>query len=192
MSVIIWAKPSAKDQNELEEQISPALILSYALEDKDGKIQIVLGEWKYTEEYRRLDKGIEVRRQNYHLAFNRHGGVFKQRGEDLYGALFFDPFYQLMRLQLLAQEMELSREMDADVVSVLYVCPKANHEFVKNVTSGYLKRKFPRKDVLEIWAELVPQSKFMSISVEDLLDTLIRWAKADGWEWVDYLRTRYG
>ena len=29
---------------------------------RDGKIQIVIGEWKYTEAYRRLDKGIEVRK----------------------------------------------------------------------------------------------------------------------------------
>jgi hypothetical protein len=59
---------------------------------KDGKIQIVLGEWKYTEEYRRVDKGIEVRKQNYFEAFHRSGGVFKRRDEDLYSALFFEPF----------------------------------------------------------------------------------------------------
>ncbi|GAI95287.1 unnamed protein product [marine sediment metagenome] len=105
---------------------------------KDGKIQIVLGEWKYTEEYRRLDKGIEVRKQNYHLAFSRHGGVFERCSEDLYKALFFAPFYQLMRLQLLAQEMEYGREMEADVVSVLYICPEANKEFRERVTSPKL------------------------------------------------------
>jgi len=159
---------------------------------KDGKTQIVLGEWKYTEEYRRLDKGIKARKQNYNLAFNRHGGVFKQRGEDLYGALFFDPFYQLMRLQLLAQEMELSREMDADVVSVLHICPEANREFRERVTSPYLANTFPGKGTLEIWKELVPQNKFKSISVEDLLNTILRRTKTDDWEWADYLKVRYG
>ena len=157
---------------------------------KDRKIQIVLGEWKYTEEYRRQDKGIEVRKQNYHLAFKRHGGVFKQRDEDLYGALFFDPFYQLMRLQLLAQEMELSREMDADVVSVLHICPKANREFRDRATSPHLANMFPGKDTLEIWKELVPQNKFMSISVEDFLHTIERVAANDQ-GWVDYLKARY-
>ncbi len=159
---------------------------------KDGKIQIVLGEWKYTEDYRSLDKGIKARKQNYNLAFNRHGGVFKQRGEDLYGALFFDPFYQLMRLQLLAQEMELSREMDADVVSVLHICPEANREFRDRVTSPYLANTFPGKGTLEIWKELVPQNKSKSISVEDLLNTILRRTKTDDWEWADYLKVRYG
>lgn len=159
---------------------------------KDGKIQVVLGEWKYTEEYRRQDKGIDVRKQNYHLAFNRDGGVFKRRGDDLYDALFFDPFYQLMRLQLLAYEMELSREMDADVVSVLHICPKANREFRDRVTSPYLANTFPGKGTLEIWKELVPQNKFKSISVEDLLNTILRRTKTDDWEWADYLKVRYG
>jgi len=158
---------------------------------KDGKIQIVLGEWKYTEDYRRLDKGIEARKQNYRLAFNRHGGVFKRRGEELYNALFFDPFYQLMRLQLLAQEMELSREMDADAVSVLHICPEANKEFRERITSPKLEQMFPNKGVLEIWKELVPEGKFMSISVEDLLNTIER-VTVDDQGWVDYLRTRYG
>jgi len=158
---------------------------------EDGKIQIVLGEWKYTEDYRRLDKGIEVRKQNYHLAFNRHGGVFKQCDEDLYGALFFDPFYQLMRLQLLAQEMEYDREMEAAIVSVLHICPKANREFRERITSPKLEQMFPNKGVLEIWKELVPEGKFMSISVEDLLNTIER-VTVDDQGWVDYLRTRYG
>lgn len=158
---------------------------------KDGEIQIVLGEWKYTEEYRRLDKGIEARKQNYYLAFNRHGGVFKRCGEDLYNALFFDPFYQIMRLQLLAQEMEYGREMEADVVSVLHICPEANKEFRERVTSPKLEQVFSNKGVLEIWGELVPEGKFMSISVEDLLYTIERVAVNDQ-RWVDYLKARYG
>ncbi len=159
---------------------------------KDGKIQIVLGEWKYTEEYRRLDKGIEVRKHNYQQAFNREGGVFKRRDVDFYDALFFDPFYQLMRLQLLAQEMEYGQEMGADVVSVLYICPEANKEFRERVTSPKLDQMFPNKGVLEIWKELVPKDKFMSISVEDLLDIIAQRVEANNWEWIDYLRTRYG
>ena len=159
---------------------------------KDGKIQIVVGEWKYTEEYRPVDKGIEVRKQNYFEAFHCSGGVFKRCDEDLYNALFFEPFYQLMRLQLLAQEMKHHKEMDADIVTILHVCPQANNEFRDRVTSPYLAAMFPGKGTLEIWKELVPEDKFMSISLEDFLDTIVRQAGADNREWVDYLKTRYG
>jgi hypothetical protein len=158
---------------------------------KDRKIQIVLGEWKYTEEYRRLDKGIEVRKQNYQYAFNREGGVFKRHDVDFYDALFFDPFYQLMRLQLLAQEMEYGREMEADVVSVLHICPKAKREFRDRVTSPHLANIFAKKGTLEIWKKLVPQNNFMSISVEDLLHTIRQHAETSDEGWTNYLSTRY-
>jgi len=158
----------------------------------DGKIQVVLGEWKYTEEYRTMDKGIEVRKQNYQQSFNREDGVFNRRDVDFYDALFFDPFYQLMRLQLLAQEMEYSREMEAEVVSVLHICPEANREFRDRVTSPHLKNISPNKKTLEIWKEFVPQDRFMSISVERLLDSIVQVAGVNDQGWVEYLKTRYG
>ncbi|MFC2017504.1 hypothetical protein ACFLUD_03730 [Chloroflexota bacterium] len=89
---------------------------------------------KYTEYYAKSDKGvIEVRKNNYRLAFNREGGIFMGKGEDVYSALFFKPYHQLMRLQLLAQEMQEAREMDADLVTVLHICPEANNEFREKV-----------------------------------------------------------
>lgn len=170
---------------------------AFRFRENGGRIHLVLGEWKYTEEYGRNYKGGgrqgEVRKKNYIKFFTTPEGVFSANNDmgKLYDSLFYEPFYQFMRLQLLAQEMEANKEMDADIVSVLHVCPKANHEFVKNVTSDYLKRKFPRKDVLEIWAELVPKEKFISISVEGLLNTIQDAGMAER-EWLDYLKTRYG
>lgn len=171
---------------------------AFRFREKNGCIHLVLGEWKYTEEYGRSYKGSgrqgQVRKNNYINFFRDQEGVFSANEDmdKLYDSLFYEPFYQFMRLQLLAQEMEAHKEMDADTVSVLYICPEANHEFRKNVTSGYLREKFPGKDVLEIWEELVPQDKFMSVSVEDFLDTIVRQAGPDNREWVDYLKTRYG
>ena len=164
----------------------------------DGKIQLVLGEWKYTESYGRSDLGEQkpVRKENYRQAFHRVNGVFGPRFERLYDTFFFDPFYQLMRLQLLAQEMEsgnLGREMEADLVSVLHVCPMANGEFrePRHVTSPGLKQEFPGKGTLEIWNELVPDDKFLSISVENLLDTISTNKGRLDSDWVNYLECRY-
>lgn len=172
---------------------------TFRFRGNDGRVYLVLGEWKYTEEYGRNYKGSgrsgEVRRNNYINFFKDRKGAFSTNSnkDKLYDSLFYEPFYQLMRLQLLAQEMEAhkDKEMDADVVSVLHVCPQANNEFRKNVAPDYLKEKFPGKDVLEIWKELVPCFKFTSITVEDLLDTIVEQAGADNKEWVDYLRIRY-
>ncbi len=173
---------------------------SFRFRRRDGKIQLVLGEWKYTEYYGFKDLGTpkgkdrkpEVRRQTYYPAFTRSGGVFEGRGTDLYHALFFEPFYQLMRLQLLAQEMQVNREMNADIVSVLHISPAANKEFRNRVTSPHLAKMFPNnKGVIEIWQGLVPRDKFMSVSVEDMLNA-IEHRGAGKQDWVTYLVKRYG
>lgn len=171
---------------------------TFRFKRNDGKVQLVLGEWKYTESYGRSDLGKQkpVRKDNYRRAFHRRGGVFGPQHERLYDAFFFDPFYQLMRLQLLAQEMEigdLGREMEADVVSVLHICPIANGEFrdAKYVTSPGLKQQFPGKGTLEIWKELVPDDKFLSISVEECLSTISSHRGSFDADWVSYLESRY-
>jgi hypothetical protein len=173
---------------------------TFRFRENNGRVHLILGEWKYTEEYGRSYKGSGrsggVRKINYINFFKSPKGVFSINDDKdkLYDSLFYEPFYQLMRLQLLAQEMEVcnDREMDADVVSVLHICPESNTEFRENITSESLKKMFPGKGVLEIWKELVPEGKFKSISVEDLLDTSVRLIRADDPEWADYLMIRYG
>jgi len=172
---------------------------TFRFRENNGRVHLVLGEWKYTEEYGSSYKGSgssgDVRKSNYVDFFKAPKGVFNANSDKdkLYDSLFYEPFYQLMRLQLLAQEMEghKDKEMDADVVSVLHICPEANNEFRNDVASIYLKGKLPGKGVLEIWKELVPSDKFMSISVEDLLDTIINQAESNSQDWADYLSTRY-
>jgi len=172
---------------------------AFRFKENNGHIHLVLGEWKYTEACGRTYKGSgrsgDVRRNNYIDFFKDSKGVFSNNStkDSLYDSLFYEPFYQLMRLQLLAQVMEASdgKEMGADEVSVLHICPKANNEFRENVAPDYLKGKFPGKDVLEVWKELVPSDKFMSLSVEDLLKTM-QGTGIEEREWLDYAMSRYG
>ena len=165
--------------------------------ENSGRIHMVLGEWKYTEEYGRSYKGAgrqgETRRRTYTEFFKKNGGVFGANTdiESLYEALFHEPFYQLMRLRLLAQEIQEKHEMEADLASVLVVCPQANKALRNNVTSAYLKRQFLGKGILEIWKELVPPDRFRSILVEELLHQIESTPAADR-EWLDYLTHRYG
>ena len=158
----------------------------------DGRIQIVLGEWKYTEYYGYEDKGTnQIRLNNYTESFSRSPGVFVSKDPALYRSLFFEPFYQLMRLQLLAQEMEASHEMGTDLVTVLYIHPAANKEFTERVTSRYLSAKFPGQGVMSIWRQLVDQTRFTTISMEYLLQLIGRARPLANPAWVDYLQTRY-
>jgi hypothetical protein len=167
----------------------------------DGRVQLVLGEWKYTESFGSADfaaareigsRSGEVRLATYRAAFQRPRGVFSHNAPGLYRELFFGGLYQCLRLQLLAQEMEQARELGADIVSVLHVSPRANREFRGSMPSRFLAERFPGKGVLEIWPSFVPPDQFKSLSVEDLLATIGQEARAASPEWVGYLERRYG
>jgi len=165
---------------------------AFRFQRTDGQIQIVMGEWKYTEYYGHEDKGTnQIRLSNYTRSFGRSPGVFASKDPALYRSLFFEPFYQLMRLQLLAQEMEANREMGADLVTVLHIHPAANTEFTERVTSNYLADRFPGQGVMHIWRQLVNPSGFTTVSVESLLQSITRARSLTEPAWVDYLQTRY-
>ncbi|MFH1560530.1 MAG: hypothetical protein ABID84_03875 [Chloroflexota bacterium] len=177
--------------------------------EQDGKIHLVLGEWKYTEEAGTTQYGAqqgaedrkpEVRRRTYWSAFSRGGGTFsvKDKDKELYDALFFGPFYQFMRLQLLAQEMVMGdhgREMDADVASVLWVCPEANKEFRRpRALPPYLAQGSSGKETFAVWRELIGNGQFQVMATEALLDILAADAKLGPdpvSRWVSYLSARY-
>ena len=158
----------------------------------DGRIQIVAGEWKYTEYY---PKDVNLR-------FSKRG---TDRLNDIYGnhfglsgcqilkkapveALFFDPFDQLMRQQLLCSAMERHREMGANIVSLLHVAPTANKELMNRVTSIQLTRF--GSNLHDIWTALVTKERFKGVAVEDLLPLICTNAQMPKTR--EYLELRHG
>ena len=158
----------------------------------DGQVQLLGGEWKYTENYSKGDdkrysaSGTDRLNRIYrpHLEFEdsqiRHNVPFE--------ALFFDPFDQLMREQLLCSAMERHREMEATVVSLLHVAPRSNRELMQRVTSKALARH--GTNVHDIWARLVRADKFRGVALEDLIP-LVAGSVSDR-QTSDYLLSRYG
>ena len=101
----------------------------------DGGTEIALIEWKYTESYkgRPLAKSRNDRLDRYRPLFEAPDGPLRT---DVipYADLFVEPFYQLMRQQLLAHAMERSAELGADTVKVLHVAPATNAELQLSLT----------------------------------------------------------
>ena len=158
----------------------------------DGRIQIVAGEWKYTEFY---SKGADLRRSS--SGTDRLDRVYREhlikpdcqiQADVQLEHLFYDPFDQLMRQQLLCAAMEDAAEMGADVVSLLHVAPRANTELMKRVTSEPLE-KFGA-DVHEIWRTLTKSDRFQGFAVEELLPLVC--ANAPTTHTRDYMQLRYG
>ena len=159
----------------------------------DGRIQLVLGEWKYTESYPNKEPDTnETRRRVYEESFDR----WKAQNPDLpeYEHFFVEPFYQLMRMTLLAKEMERAKEtgtgeMEADVVTVCLIAPSANEDYTKRVTSAGLKPY--GNTVHSIWSNLMGD-KFRVIPTESLLTASETIAEGKWNDWARYMTTRYG
>ncbi|MCH7945302.1 MAG: hypothetical protein IIC73_04710 [Armatimonadetes bacterium] len=164
----------------------------------DHKIHLVLGEWKYTEEYpRSLPKPADINRTRWDTYADLYSRWAAACGDSVppYETLFVEPFYQLMRQTLLAKEMERARgsgpgEMEADVVSVLHVSPQANREFAQRFTSPSLAQY--GRTVTEAWTRIDCPEKFLAISSESLLTSVELAAGANHAEWAEWLLLRYG
>ena len=162
-------------------------------EHEDGARQIALIEWKYTEAYSASDlkfsKSGTDRRAIYTHLYEPDDFPLDKDLLLSFDALFYEPFYQLLRQQLLANEMEKAQELGAEVVSVLHIAPSHNVDFPR-VTSPPLRDL--GDSVITVWKRLVTEpDRFNSISTERLFGQfpIKRFPELAGW-W-NYVTARY-
>lgn len=104
-------------------------------------------------------------------------------------ALFYEPFYQFMRQQFLAHEMEKARELGADIVSLLHIAPAHKLDF-RTITSPLLRT--PGLSVSDVWKALVTlPDRFISVSTESLFRQLDADQFPELKEWQAYIQPRY-
>ena len=160
-------------------------------ERTDGLRQMVLIEWKYTEsyggQYLAVSKSGTSRVDIYrHLVEDSTCPLVMDRVED-FENLFYEPFYQFMRQQLLAHKMEQAREKNAAVVSVLHIEPGLNQEF-QRITSPGLRGV--GNSAVEVWKRLLKnQDGFESVTTERLFGGLGAHPQLQSW-W-SYILERY-
>lgn len=162
-------------------------------ERKDKKRQVVLIEWKYTESYsgtflKISDSGTD-RTNIYRHLFESVDCPINKDILPNFDSLFYEPFYQFMRQQFLASEMEKAREMGADIVSLLHIAPAHNTEFRK-VTSPELVKL--GESATRIWKRLVKtEGRFISVSTEQLFGNLSAEKLPEIKTWLEYIHLRY-
>jgi hypothetical protein len=159
----------------------------------DGKKQIALIEWKYTEAYSSTSLKIAAsgtdRTTIYAHLFNRKDCPLDKGRLPGFEALFFEPFYQFMRQQFLAHEMEKAHELGADVVSLLHIAPAHNLDF-KRITSPALRPL--GASATEVWQALVKTpDRFMSVSTEALFGPFDAGKFPALKAWREYVTARY-
>jgi hypothetical protein len=110
---------------------------------RDGLKQAVLIEWKYTESYfstslKYARKSHTDRTKIYEPLYRADDCPISKAMIPDFADLFYEPFYQFMRQQFLAHEMEKAHELGADRVSLLHISPAHNKDFTR-VTSPALR-----------------------------------------------------
>ena len=94
--------------------------------------------------------------------------------------------------------MEASRttpgagEMDAEIVSILYVSPKENAELRETITSKVLQSAGIGSTIYDVWNAIAPKDRFRHVDSDDL----IGWATSSSLpigarDWADWMRRRY-
>lgn len=161
----------------------------------DGSIQTVLVEWKYTESYSSkclaMSESGTDRKSIYSEFYSKAGGVIDPDRVPEFGSLFYNPFDQLMRQQMLAHEMEQHREGESEIVSVLHVAPRVNAELRRITSPEFLKRNLGSSP-FDVWPKLLRNSdRFLSVSAEDLFGPAVGRGVESGREWAGYLAERY-
>jgi hypothetical protein len=163
-------------------------------ERTDKKRQVVLIEWKYAESYYHTDLKTTKRSGTdrtaiYRPLFDRTDCPINKAILPGFEALFYEPFYQFMRQQFLAHEMEKAHELGADIVSVLHIAPAHNTDF-RRITSPALAGL--GESATGVWKKLVKaEGRFISVATEHLFGKLSATQLPEMQPWLEYIRARY-
>ena len=155
--------------------------------DRSGRTQLLLIEWKYTENYGQplTASGNPTRRQRYQHIFRAPDGPIRSDLGVEIDNFFYEPFYQMMRQQSLAWHTERSNPK-IDRVRVLHLSPSGNRALHK-VTSPTL-RQFGDDAFAVFRSLLVDPADFIPMSIEKAFAPLALW---EGAEWFPWLQDRY-
>lgn len=140
----------------------------------DDLVELVLVEWKYTESYRIRKPDSEkdaVRLGRYGVAFADPDGPV--RDDVLAFELVLDePFYQLVRQQLLAHALETSAAEGADRVRVVHVLSEHNVEYQHSLHKP--EHRALGETVSEVWQRLLRRpERFLSVDNTIFLDPTV-------------------
>lgn len=167
--------------------------LIYAVHE-DGSKWLIPIEWKYTEFYNNQNKATEGCKKDPN---NCKGSVRKKRYSELinnsiqlkskdHTCFYFEPFYQLMRQTLWAEEIiknSANETLKATNYIHLHVIPSENGDLLQK------QYKCSQKGMEETWRQhLNDQDKYLIITPENLLSKI---TPKTCEKWLNYLKNRY-
>ncbi len=178
------AKPGTARKRGANATAADAAVL---YRDGHGRTQLLLIEWKYTERYGAPlgPKGKDTRRSRYGGIFRQPTGPIRADADVALDDFFYEPFYQLLRQQMLAWHTERA-DPNIDRARVVHLSPSGNRP-LHDVTSPNLRRF--GDDAFEVFAGLLADpTSFIGMTIEAAFAPLAAWPEA---EWYSWLSERY-
>ena len=168
---------------------------AFIVAETDGGRRAYLIEWKYVEEYRTEYKGKgrqgETRRSRYAHLYAESPSF---NGRFPFDAWLYEPFYQLMRLRLLADRMVRNRELGISKAKVVVVVPEGNHAYRERITSPWFAKALPNRTVSDILREALvdPDHAYASVCPSMLAGAVRVACGETAAPWGAYMQERYG
>lgn len=150
---------------------------------RDGRRFLIPIEWKYVETYGNDDKSVGSKGETRKSRYLNLIAQSKQLNKNTLSCCWQEPFYQLMRQTLWAEQMLLKKvsNLEADDYLHLHVVPDENIELLRK------KHLFCGKAMEETWKScLVDPNKYVVISPAQLCGTQSKDTKL-----FQYLERRY-
>jgi hypothetical protein len=164
-----------------------------------GARRAYLLEWKYVEEYEKGEslgegKSGETRRRRYSALYAAADSRFT--GKVPLDEMLFEPFYQIMRLGLLADKMVRDgKEFGVTEAKVVVVCPADNLAYRNRITSPGLEARVRAGSTVEqaVHYALRTLAGF-SVACPKALVAAVRGSRHTGdlSAWLKYQHERYG
>ncbi|QDM40640.1 hypothetical protein [Altererythrobacter sp. TH136] len=159
----------------------------------EGKEYLTLIEWKYTEAYSAIRHASEIAGDSTRLArysnlWKRPHGPIRADAPVQLPDFFLNPWYQLLRQQMLAYHCELDPLSGFDRVDVLHISPSENESL--KAAKGELARITGATDVFDGFKSLLApefSDRFISVSTRDAF-SFPAFQRHQSFEW---LRSRY-
>lgn len=158
-----------------------------------GDRHLLLIEWKYTERYggtrsAKERAGDPTRDGRYTNIWKRPHGPIRADAPLTLQDFYLNPWYQLLRQQMLAYHAETDPLSGYDRATVLHISPARNHALKR--VNGETFRALEGETLFEVFTGLLDQhfrDRFRPITIESAFTPLAGW----GADWLPYLRDRY-
>ena len=187
---VVGSKDYLKEGTQLRGANCTSIDSMILARHKSGKNILIPIEWKYTEAYSDSDKAKgkpgRTRQSRYNHLISNSGQLV--RLEVYRGSIYYqEPFYQLMRQTLLAEQIIAHKDTEvlkADDFVHIHVIPKNNTDLLDKIY------KVSGKTLEDTWrSRLKDNSKYLIIDPSDLFAPLKGNEKYK--DLISYLETRY-